>query len=145
MIDHKINKIGQVLVKKLNEKQFIVNTYRTYDALNVPLSDFPLLCVYRITDTYRPFTLLSNCYGVITYSLSYPQLNDLPGVLKYVADTINVALIENELELPPNRTGGYRAEYRLMKNDVIQSVYPFLRFTFGFTEGFGECEPPQFS
>lgn len=112
----------------------IVRSTRFYDSLNVPLSEFPLLKVYRQNEDFRAGTIYSESDVVITYNASYPNVDRLPGLLHWVAININSILLAYTLDFPLKsplnvRQRGYRADYRLMTNTVTNSVYPFLRFT----------------
>ncbi len=127
--------LASYLTKYLNEsypEKIVVRSFREFDDINVPISDFPLLKVYRTLDNYRRGTTYSVSTAVITYSLSFPDVRELPGILKWVADSINYLLLQYELDtrrcLPLSNKYGYRAEYRLMSSELTRDVYPYLRF-----------------
>jgi hypothetical protein len=110
----------------------VVKSIRTYDALTVPLEQFPLLKVYRFSDSYRPQTTHSLANLLINYNLSFPMLEELPGLLKFVADNLVYLFLEYSYtrrnQFPLDNTQGLVAEYRLMSNDIIREVHPYLQF-----------------
>jgi len=128
--------LAQYLQTNINASypsKVVIRSIRGYDAVNVPISDFPLLKVFRLYDNYKRNTEFSLSTGIITYSLSFPDVEQLPGILKWMADSINHYLLQYELDtfrtmLPTTNQFGYRAEYRLTKDEITNSVYPYLRF-----------------
>jgi len=129
------DEIGEVAPKAPQQNpEPIVRSTRSYDALNVPLSEFPLIKVYRQDDSFRAGTIYFESSVVITYNAAYPDIERLPGLLHWVSVNVNSILIAYALEFPLKmpldvRQRGNRAEYRLMTNSITNSVYPFLRFT----------------
>lgn len=117
----------------------VVKNIRNFDDINIPLSEFPLLKVYRTTDTFKGGTLLDNARAAITYSVSYPNLETLPDLLYWMGKQINFLMHEynkSHKHLFPTKIFNqtYTAQYALMANDLSQSVYPFLRFDIGFED-----------
>jgi len=114
----------------------VVRSVKNYDAFNIPLSEFPLLKVYKNRDVYKKGTFFRTSEGTITYAVSYPQLDLLPNLLDWVSYKINSGLMhyaEIEQELLPNPNNvGYTAEYLLSLNEQTSVVYPFLRFNINF-------------
>lgn len=144
-------KLAHYLTKELNEAYgrerqknpslpnvYIVRSFRSYDDLGVPLSEFPLLKVYRNTDSFKPGTLFRGpCQGTITYSVSYPNLKELPDLMYWVSWQINKGLLkffEDPLHQTPNKNlqNNFSSQYLISANEVTNAVYPFLRFTFNF-------------
>ena len=114
----------------------IVRSFKNYDAINVPLSEFPLLKVYKNRDIFKKGTLFRTSQGTITYSVSYPQLEVLPNLLDWMSYQINLGLMtyemaENDL-LPPPNNEGYVADFLLSANEQTQQVFPFIRFNINF-------------
>ena len=118
------------------ENTIIIRSVRNYDAFNVPLSEFPLLKVYKNRDVFRKGTFFRTSQGAITYAVSYPQLEILPNLLDWVAYQINAGLLnyakieEDLLPMPNNES--YSAEYLLSLNELTQTAFPFLRFNINF-------------
>lgn len=120
----------------INSSVIVVRSYRGYDDFNVPLTEFPLLKVYKNRDIFKRNTLFRSSLGAITYSVNYPDLEILPNLLDWVGFQINKGLLnyehaEHDLLPPPNNTG-YSCEYLLSFNEMTQQVYPFLRFNLEF-------------
>ncbi len=127
----RVKELSSHIFSYINEEQILANTWRDYDALNVPNSDFPLLCCYRLATAYGRRTTDGRITTLaITYSLTYPQLEQLPDRLKLVADKINEAIIsfENVCESFAIKSE-IRATYGLRKFDMNNAVYPFLQVT----------------
>lgn len=108
-----------------------------YDAVNIDISRFPLLKLYRQTDNYEAMDV-SQTKAVIAYCLTYPDQDRLPGLIKYMSKVINTMLDiyhYNHEECPSNVILEKRsAEYRIQVNEVTRAIYPFLRFNFSFRE-----------
>lgn len=108
-----------------------------YDAVNVDISRFPLLKLYRQTDNYEQMDV-GTTKAIIAYCLTYPEQDRLPGLLKYMSKAINIMLDiyhYNHEECPSNVILEKRtAEYRIQVNEVTKAIYPFLRFNFSFRE-----------
>lgn len=125
----------QVLVNTELPSSIVVRSIRNYDDPHVPLSEFPLLKVYRNQDQFDRNGLSRNVNATITYSVSYPNLDELPDLLYWASYVINKALVQFNyehqlLELPsPNIS-----QYMLTVNEVTQAVYPFLRFQIRFLD-----------
>lgn len=123
------------------QEGLIVRNIRNYDAVNVPLSEFPLLKVYRLRDTFKRATETTDpTNAAITFSVAYPDLDKLPDLLYWVGKKINLALHSysksNLYLLPPpqDRNGDYTVEYLLTANEQLQVVYPFLRVAIQFKD-----------
>jgi hypothetical protein len=114
----------------------IIRSVRNVDAINVPLSEFPLLKVYKNRDIFKKGTLFRTSQGTITYSVSYPQLEVLPNLLDWMSYQINLGLMTYEMAenglLPPPNNEGYVAEYLLSANEQLNVVFPFIRFNINF-------------
>jgi hypothetical protein len=114
----------------------VVKTALNWDAPSTPLSDFPLLKVYKNNDFYKKGTLFRESTGTIVYCVSYPQLTVLPNLMDWVSFTLNKGLLyydkaEQDL-LPPPNSDVYTCDYLIMVNDAINAVYPFLKFNIRF-------------
>lgn len=108
-----------------------------YDAVNIDISQFPLLKLYRQTDNYSQEDV-GMTKGIIAYCLTYPEQDRLPGLMKYMSKAINLMLDAYYLaheECQSNVILEERsAEYRIQVNEVTNAIYPFLRFNFSFKE-----------
>lgn len=108
-----------------------------YDAVNVDISRFPLLKLYRQSDNYEVMDR-GDSSAIIAYCLTYPQQEKLPGLIKYISKAINTMLdcyhYDHEECNSNVLLGERKAEYRIMVSEVSNAIYPFLRFNFNFRE-----------
>ncbi len=132
LVDTTLEKIAKQLMDELNAaypKQKVVQSYRTYDAYNVPTSDYPLLKVYRVMDTFGAETTKRTSRAVISYSLVLPDQEHLAPIMSWVSFQINKALLGSTFRFCVfHEKAGNTAEYRIMLNEVGNPVYSFLRF-----------------
>ncbi|MEM8781113.1 MAG: hypothetical protein AAGF26_20100 [Cyanobacteria bacterium P01_G01_bin.49] len=142
--DEFLLKIGRYIADGINyhylehcPEDIAIRDIIDYDAVNIDISRFPLLKLYRQTETFEG-TDVSETDGIISYCLTYPQQDRLPGLVKYMSKAINVLLddyhhqhehCESNVLLTERK-----AEYRIMVNEVTRDIYPFLRFNFRFRE-----------
>ena len=123
----------------------IVRNVRNYDAVNIPLSEFPVLKVYRLRDRFKRASETTDpTDAAITFSVSYPDLDVLPDLLYWMGRQINLALHsyarrEKSLLPPPQDNRDYVVEYLLTANEQIQAVFPFLRVQIQFKDFIGPC------
>jgi len=107
-----------------------------YDAVNVDLSRFPILKVFRLKDRFSSSG--NQGQGVIYYCLSYPDLDLLPGLISWVSAVIN-ELLKSFSSQHENCDRSIKEEirdheYRLMVNAAGEPVWAFLRINFTFME-----------
>jgi hypothetical protein len=118
----------------------VIRNIRNYDAVNIPLSEFPILKVYRLTDTFKRATETTDfTTGAITYSVVYPDLDKLPDLLYWIGRKLNIGLHsysrrDLNLQPPPQENRDYTVNYLLTANEQMQVVYPFLRIQFQFKD-----------
>ena len=123
----------------------IVRNIRNYDAVGVPLSEFPLLKVYRLRDRFKRASETTDFTdAAITYSVAYPDLDKLPDLLYWMGRQINLGLHSyqrrNKSLLPPAQENrDYTIEYLLTANEQNQVVFPFLRCQIQFKDMAGPC------
>lgn len=135
-LTEQFDKEKEVSNGEIPQDTIIVRSIRNYDAFNVPLSEFPVLKVYKNRDIYRKGTFFRTSQGAITYSVSYPQLEVLPNLLDWVSYQINAGLIhydkieEDLLPMPNNEP--YSAEHLLTLQEQTQTAFPFIRFNVNF-------------
>lgn len=144
-IDRSCLAIADYLMKRLNitlqqdyPNAIAVRDIVSYDAVNPDLSRFPLLKVYRLTDTYDLYS--NETDAVIAYCLTFPNQEQLPGILRWASYQIVSAL--RDFSVSQETCPGLRfsieqvlkAEYRVMVNEVANPVYAFLRVNFQFKE-----------
>ncbi len=131
-VDTTLEKIAVHVMNQLNlayPQQKVVQSYRTYDAYNVPTSDYPLIKVFRVTDTFKKGTTSRSSRAVISYSLVLPDQEHLAPIMSWVSFQINKALLNSEWRVCVfHEEAGDTAEYRIMLNEVGNPVYSFLRF-----------------
>lgn len=146
-IDPSMSAIASYIKDGLNERMSImrqdviaVRHAICYNSLPTDLSCFPLLKVYRSTDEFTPTSNTSQV--AIAYCLSFPDEEQIPGILRWVAVSIDSLLREyaiNHRGCCPqiNYEDKFRAEYRVMSLNG-EPVYTFLLFNFSITED-GSC------
>jgi hypothetical protein len=116
----------------------IVRSTRNWDDPSVPLSQFPLLKVYRNSDTFDRGGLSRDTTATITYSVSYPNLETLPDLLYWASYVINKGLIRYQytnkslIDFPSEQSN--QAQYLLTVSESSNAVYPFLRFQIRFLD-----------
>jgi hypothetical protein len=126
------------LLERFDKTCVAVRDIEQYDAVNPDLSRFPLLKCYRTVESF-PDETSRDVNAVVAYCLTFPQQNKLGPVLQWISGAINRMLrqyarrhqgcpVELKLE------DVYKAEYRIMVNEVATPVYAFLRFNISFTE-----------
>lgn len=103
------------------------------------LSCFPALKVYTLRTIYKPGTTIGVSPSVVEYCLAYPDIQDLPGLIKWVSDQINRLLrdyqtFHNPQCEPQIGRDSFIGERRIQINENRQALYPFLRFNFTFTD-----------
>lgn len=142
-IDPSMERLGQYLKDGLNQKILelspgivAVSHVICYNNLPTDLSTFPLLKVYRNNDEFIPGQ--STTQASIGYCLSFPDEIKIPGILRWVAITIDALLREwgmNHRGCCPNidPDGTWKAEYRTMTLNG-EPVYSLLIFNFELTE-----------
>jgi hypothetical protein len=142
-IDGVTQEIGVYLASGLNcyfqkfePDLYAVKDVISYDAIDVDLSRFPLLKVYRINEVFEGRQ--STTSAVIAYCLAFPETDKLPGLLRWVSRVIN-ELLENYRHQHENCSlqivaEARKHEYRIMVNELAQPVYAFLRVNFSFLE-----------
>lgn len=109
-----------------------VRETRSYDAVDLSTSSFPLLKVYR-TKEVTDAAGVSEVNLVVSYAMVLPEQNKLPGILHWVARHL-VAMLSAQQEISLNCRfrvkGAFTTEYRVMVNDLSQPVYAYLRISF---------------
>jgi hypothetical protein len=109
-----------------------IRTYKTYDAYGITNQEFPLLKVYRVSDSWKPGKLLRNSSISISYSLVLPQQDKLMPLLNWMSYEINKHLLSPNCQVKIDP--GVRVQYRTMINEVGQAIYSFLRADINITD-----------
>lgn len=123
--------------------KIVIQTTRNFDDPSVPLSAFPLLKVFRNQDTFDGVTPYSMTSATISYSVAYPDLQELPDLLYWASWAINQALIEwsydhnDTFDLKNNNRRTF--QYLLTVNEVTQAIYPFIRASILFKDNLTVC------
>jgi hypothetical protein len=143
-IDRSCEKIAKFLKERLNEEYpqisgnpvvEVVRSTVCYPAFNIDLTAFPLLKVYRTSDTYRKGTTQRYVRGVIEYCLTLPEVATFPGRLSWMSHHLNKLLLDSEQRFGVrSEEGGRTVDYRMTMNELGQPVYTFLRMSFSFTD-----------
>jgi hypothetical protein len=123
--------------QQYNPEIIAVKNALAFDYITSDPTCYPLLKVYRTKDLYnqQSFRTVS---AVISYSIAYPDLEKLPGILHFVAGTIEKILqVQTALsESCPCRIekSDRIAEYRNMGDNSGNPVFSYIRIPFEFTE-----------
>lgn len=138
--DKILTKIVEYLKDELNrnnpiENTVIVNSTRNYDAFNVPITDFPLLKIYRQRSQYlNNNKRISNLQ--LQYGLVLPDQEKLMPYLNWIDNQLNLALSQTtwRIDIIIDRNNK-SCDYRTLLNELGIPVYSFLRFNFSIIEG----------
>lgn len=121
------------LAETLNESVSdakVVKSIRLYDAINVPMDQFPLLKVYRLQDMFRPSSSHYITPVIVNYNITFPQVELLPGLMAHVSKTLNEGILSYartvKSDFPLDMKSGVVVNYSIMQNDLLQQVYPAL-------------------
>lgn len=112
-----------------------VRATRSYDAVDIDTSSFPMLKVFRQKEGVTPSEVFSTDL-VISYSMLMPNVKQLPGILHWV-DRHIIAMLAAwsssdrscPFQLLPNLADKITSEYRIMVGDLQQPVYAYLRIS----------------
>jgi hypothetical protein len=147
-VDEATNYIAKYLFDNINKDYFsyieshpglrqslgdiAIRTYKTYDAYGLANQEFPLLKVYRVSDSWKPGKLIRSSSISISYSLVLPQQDKLMPLLNWVSYQINKHLLNTSCQVKIDP--GVRVQYRTMMNEVGQAIYSFLRADINITD-----------
>jgi hypothetical protein len=123
-------------IAKIKPDTIAVRETRSYDAVDLDLTCFPLLKVYRIKEV-TDVSGKSEVDLVCSYAMVMPDRGKMPGIMKWVAEHIKLMLSSQREEAIhcAFRVGDrYTTEYRIGVNDFQQPVYAYLRISFTATE-----------
>lgn len=112
-----------------------VRSTRSYDAVDMDLSCYPVLKVFRQKETVN-LSQVAQTDLVISYAMVMPERDKLPGIMHWVARHITAmltAINHNDASCPftlfPKGSESIIIEYKIMVNDLNQPVYTYLRMT----------------
>jgi hypothetical protein len=119
----------------LLSKMIAVRATRSYDAVDIDTSSFPMLKVFRQKET-SDVSRVNRTDLVITYSMMMPNVEQLPGIMHWVDRNI-IAMLSawssNDQACPfqilPDLADKITSEYRIMVGDLQQPVYAYLRIS----------------
>ena len=119
----------------LLSKVIIVRATRSYDAVDIDTSSFPMLKVFRQKET-SDVSRTNRTDLVITYSMLMPNVEQLPGIMHWV-DRHIIAMLSawssNDSACPfqvlPEQADKITSEYRIMVGDLQQPIYAYLRIS----------------
>jgi hypothetical protein len=119
----------------LLSKVIAVRATRSYDAVDIDTSSFPMLKVFRQKET-SDISRVNRTDLVITYSMVMPNVEQLPGIMHWV-DRHIIAMLSawssNDsgcpFQLLPDLADKITSEYRIMVGDLQQPVYAYLRIS----------------
>lgn len=86
LLDDMVKAIARDLNRAYPDYQ-IVRTTRTYDAFLVPLTEFPLLKIFRLSDNYSQVDLAGTSV-TIAYCLVNADIERMPGLTHWVGERI---------------------------------------------------------
>lgn len=140
--DDVVRKILLILKERLNyygQRDFkinLVNGIRDFDTYNIALTEFPVLKVFRISDTFKADTAKKISTIKIEYCLSYPNQENLSSVCnninKYIHAVINS--LETQINLSIIR-GDRQSAYKIVGGANSQSVFGVVEYVFSIIEG----------
>jgi hypothetical protein len=131
--------IDPTIVLPLNSpllsKVIVVRATRSYDAVDIDTSSFPMLKVFRQKET-SSVDRINRTDLVITYSMVMPEVGKLPGIMHWI-DRHIIAMLSawssNDSACPfqvlPEQADKITSEYRIMVGDLQQPVYAYLRIS----------------
>jgi hypothetical protein len=126
----------QVVKNPLLPQRVVVRGIRNYDDPSVTLPEFPLLKVFRNTDTYPGTTPYRTTAATITYSTSYSDLEELPDLLYWVSWAMHGSLVE--FDYLHNNLFDMKArdviQVQYLLTAVGNTAYPFLRANINFKD-----------
>jgi hypothetical protein len=119
----------------LLSKVIAVRATRSYDAVDIDTSSFPMLKVFRQKET-SDVSRINRTDLVITYSMVMPNVEQLPGIMHWI-DRHIIAMLSawssNDSACPfqilPEQSDKITSEYRIMVGDLQQPVYAYLRIS----------------
>jgi hypothetical protein len=119
----------------LLSKVIAVRATRSYDAVDIDTSSFPMLKVFRQKET-SDTSRINRTDLVITYSMLMPNVEQLPGIMHWTCRHI-IAMLSawgsNDQSCPfqilPDLADKITSEYRIMVGDLQQPVYAYLRIS----------------
>ena len=115
----------------------IVNGIRLFQDFGTGLHEFPLLRVYRVSDTFVPQAGKVESFVNMDYCLPYPYQSNLAGVAntitKYMHRIVN--RLDSEIHLGVNKSRSRTGGYRIIDGGNTQSVFAVITYTFSIIEG----------
>jgi hypothetical protein len=119
----------------LLSKVIAVRATRSYDAVDIDTSSFPMLKVFRQKSVSDKFQILKTDL-TISYSMLMPNVAELPGIIRWVEIHILAMLSawgNNDSACPfqilPELADRITFEPRIMVGDFQQPVYAYLRIS----------------
>lgn len=109
----------------------IVKGIEQYNKLQVQLDHFPLLKVYRISDTYKNANSYRTTEIEIAYCCAFAEVDILPGLLSFVAkhlvEGVAAFAMSNQRMFPTREDiTPMRVNYQIAVNEFTNQTYPFL-------------------
>jgi len=120
--DEVLDDLARFITNELNtayREHKVVETYRTYDAFQVPNQGYPLLKVFRTSDRLSFDDSISDTNISIAYCLLAPTLEMLPGLTKWVTYQMRAILqaysmnLAGRLKFDQRFSVRYRTLYQL--------------------------------
>lgn len=109
-----------------------VRHYAIYDTYNAPSTAFPLLKVYRTTDSWKKGTTLRNSNITIMYALLVPDQEKLMPLLNWVSYQLQRLLLTSSCKVKID--SGLNVQYRTGMNEVGQNIHSFIRADLTITD-----------
>lgn len=119
------------------ENLIIIREVYNYDKYGIPLSQMPVLKVFRNTDNYRFGTTIKTTNASVTYNVAYPDLDEMPTILTWMSERINLGLLQYNREYPRlahNNVDPYVGEHLLFQDSQQGIVSAYLRFNINFKD-----------
>lgn len=117
-----------------------VRATRSYDAVDIDTSSFPMLKVFRQQEAVSTANLYSGDL-IISYSMLMPDRSKLPGIMHWVSRHL-VQMLTNwslydqacPFRILPEYNGKLKIEYRIMVDNLQNPAYAYLKITVPFAE-----------
>jgi hypothetical protein len=109
-----------------------IRHYAIYDTYNAPNTTFPLLKVYRTTDSWKQGKCLRNSNISIQYALVVPDQEKLMPLLNWVSFQLQKHLLSPSCKVKID--SGLSVQYRAGMNENGQNIYSFIRADITITD-----------
>lgn len=141
IVDETLDQIVKIFRNQINDvsREFynisLVKGVRSFYDITVPLTELPLLMLYRTSDLFEPGSaLIKRSYCKLDYVLSYESNSRALAYCNIIARIVNSSLntIHTKVNIQKLDFENRRADYNQM--GITQAVGSFLQFYFEIQE-----------